>query len=282
MADTSPSRTDADESGAPADGAEREIWAASGIHPVEIALPAGVGYTLRTYRPASSLPGTDVEGREEGEDPFAAREEEDDEEVVILDEEFAAALAEEDEEPKDTEAEPAAEKAKDADEDAGGDEEVPFFLTHRGSLLLFKTPEALASFVRSGAPHDLGELDTWAELAAAVTPGDIVVRRDDMYELDLVVENLRGGHDTWDLELLIRAGEAARDLGYALRLGPVLTALSPGSPLDDLDDAMRAATSGGLRGYLGRRRMRRIGAQQASLGWRTIIGKVSAVVDWRD
>ncbi|BCB80001.1 hypothetical protein Pflav_064110 [Phytohabitans flavus] len=42
------------------------------------------------------------------------------------------------------------------------------------------------------------------------------------------MENLRGGHDTWDFNLLIEAGEAARDLAYALRLTPVLTALSPG------------------------------------------------------
>ncbi|GGJ92837.1 hypothetical protein GCM10010123_23420 [Pilimelia anulata] len=318
MADTSPNRPDADESGAPADesGAperaevadtERALWTASGIAPVEIALPAGVGYTLRTYQPVSALPGTDVEGREEDEDPFAAREEEDDEEVVILDEEFAAALAEEEAEEaaakdstkdgragkpgdeKGGEAEDgadadsaAATKSDESDEDDATGEEVPFFLTHRGSLILFKTPEALVSFIRSGAPHDLSDLGTWADVAEGITPEDIVVSRDDMYELDLVVENLRGGHDTWDLDLLIRSGEVARDLGYALRLRPVLTALSSGSPLDDLDDAMRAASDGGVRGYFGRRRMRKIGAQQASLGWRTIIGKISAVVDWRD
>jgi hypothetical protein len=33
---------------------------------------------------------------------------------------------------------------------------------------------------------------------------------------------------------------------------------------------------------MGRRRIKKIGAQQASLGWRTIIGKISAAVDWRD
>jgi hypothetical protein len=97
-----------------------------------------------------------------------------------------------------------------------------------------------------------------------------------------VVENLRGGHDTWDLPLLIAAGEVARDLGYALRLKAVILALSPGSPLDDLDESLRAAESGGMGGFFGRRRLRKIGAQQASLGWRSIIGKISAAVDWRD
>ena len=97
-----------------------------------------------------------------------------------------------------------------------------------------------------------------------------------------MVENLRGGHDTWDLPLLIAAGEVARDLGYALRLKPVILALSPGSPLDDLDESLRSAETGGMGGFFGRRKLKKIGAQQASLGWRSIIGKISAAVDWRD
>jgi hypothetical protein len=58
--------------------------------------------------------------------------------------------------------------------------------------------------------------------------------------------------------------------------------LSPGSRLDELDEALRAASKGGLSGFRGRRRLRKIGAQQASLSWRTIIGKISTAVDWRD
>jgi hypothetical protein len=77
-------------------------------------------------------------------------------------------------------------------------------------------------------------------------------------------------------------GGVARDLAYALRLPAVLDMLSSGSSLDDLDEALRSTVSGGLGGFRGRRRLRRIGAQTASLGWRTIIGKISAAVDWRD
>jgi hypothetical protein len=156
------------------------------------------------------------------------------------------------------------------------------FLSHRGKLLTFKTPESLVSFIRSGAPHDLAQLDTWPTVAKRVQSTDIDPAPDDRYELDLVVENLRGGHDTWDLPLLIAAGEVARDLGHALRLKPVILALAPGSPLDDLDESLRSAENGGMGGFFGRRKLRKIGAQQASLGWRSIIGKISAAVDWRD
>jgi hypothetical protein len=288
----------------PAD-VDRSLWTDTRIDPIEIALPGSVGYTLRAYRPSTALSPTDVEGREEDDDPFAVAEPDvDDDEVVILDEEFAALAAEDDEDDEDEDAkktdtasgadgkdakdkagEDAAEpdKAEEhEDEEGAAGEEVPFFLSHRGRVLIFKSAESLVSFVRSGAPHDLTELDTWDDLVSRIQPADVTAADADSYELDLVVENLRGGYDTWDLDLLIRAGEISRDLGYALRLPAVMAALSPGSPLDDLDEALRAAAGGGIGGFMGRRRLRRIGAQQASLGWRTIIGKISAAVDWRD
>jgi hypothetical protein len=267
----------------------RELWEDVRIQPVEIALPGGVGLTLRAYRKASELTPTEVEV--DDDDPFEARkrtaaaQDEDDEEVIV-DEEFQALLAEgeahgdekaaEEPDPADFEDETEEDTAQ------ADDEEVPIFLSHKGRLLAFKSPESLVSFIRSGAPHDLAQLETWATLADRVQSTDVDPLPDDRYELDLVVENLRGGHDSWDLPLLIAAGEVARDLGYALRLKPVILALSPGSPLDDLDESLRSAESGGMSGFFGRRRLKKIGAQQASLGWRSIIGKISAAVDWRD
>ncbi|MEH1014138.1 DNA primase [Micromonospora sp. CPCC 206060] len=284
--------------------ADRGLWEELRIDPVEIALPAGSGFTLRAYRPAREVTPTDV-GERDQDDPFLARsraaaEEEDDETVVILDEEFAEQLAEAEEEeaaagkPRDRKGRATADADADADgsddtddadeddEDEDGDEEVPLFLTHQGRLLLFKSPEALVSFVRSGAANDLTQLDTWDALVERISPADIAPLDEDAYELDLVVENLRGGHDTWDPNLLIEAGEVARDLAYALRLPAVLDMLSSGSSLDDLDEALRSTVNGGLGAIFARRRLKKIGAQTASLGWRTIVGKISAVVDWRD
>lgn len=297
MARQSPQRPDSDEpeldepaaSGTAATSVEatRALWAELRIDPVELALPAGTGYTLRAYRPVRELTPTDVEERDQ-DDPFLARRqvvtEEDDDEVVILDEEVAQEFAESDEQERkargdsgdETEA-ASAESTDDAD-----DEEVPVFLSHKGRLLLFKTAESLVNFVRSGAPSDLSQLDSWGELSERLEPADVRPLDEDTYELDLVVENLRGGHDAWDSTLLIEAGEIARDLSYALRLPAVLEMLSAGSSLDDLDEALRAAANGGIGAFRGRRRLKKIGAQTASLGWRTIVGKISAVVDWRD
>ncbi|WP_030486648.1 hypothetical protein [Micromonospora chokoriensis] len=278
-----------EETDSPSVSIDRSLWDELRIDPVEIALPAGTGFTLRAYRPASSLTPTDVTERDQ-DDPFLARrqaieeEEEDDETVVILDEELAEEFAAEDEDESKRRRDGAATDAADdeSDADEADDEEVPVFLSNRGKLLLFKTPESLVSFIRSGAPNDLSQLDSWNELSERVEPADIAPLDEDTYELDLVVENLRGGHDTWDSTLLIEAGEVARDLSYALRLPAVLDMLSAGSSLDDLDEALRATANGGIGAFMGRRRLKKIGAQTASLGWRTIVGKISAVVDWRD
>lgn len=261
----------------------RELWEQARVEPVEIALPGGVGLTLRAYRKASEVTPTEVEVDED--DPFEARRKRaEEEQEVIVDEEYEALLAEG--EPadgkKDSTDEPDPADFEDEPTAQADDEEVPMFLSHKGRLIAFKSAESLVSFLRSGAPHDLAQLDTWGDLTDRVQSSDVDPLPEDRYELDLVVENLRGGHDTWDLPLLINAGEVARDLGYALRIKPVILALSPGSPLDDLDESLRTAEKGGMGGFFGRRRLKKIGAQQASLGWRSVIGKISAAVDWRD
>ncbi|WP_433613509.1 DNA primase [Dactylosporangium sp. CA-139114] len=218
-------------------------------------------------KPAKKDDADSDEAAESDELDEAAELDEDSDKADDEDAEAEVGAQDEEEEEEEEEAEP---------------EEVPAFLSHRGKLLLFRSAEGLVEFVKSDAEHDLTQLDTWESLRKRITASAVVPTDENHYELDLVVENLRGGQDAWDTDLLLAAGEAARDLAYALRLEPVRTALSPGSPLDDLDEGLRAAAAGGMGGFFAKRRLKKIGAQQAALGWRTIIGKISAAVDWRD
>lgn len=279
MARQSPDRPDAedlDES-----MSDLDLWPYVSVDPVQIALPTGVGYTLRAYRRASEITYSAAgrRGDEEIEDLDEADDVRDDdlEDVTVARRTGGDEARGDGEDGLDEAEEPDVDDETDAD-----DEEVPVFLAHAGRLYLFRTEQGLVEFVRSGEPHDLTQLDTWADLVDRIRPEDVAPSEEDTYELDLVVENLRGGHDVWSPELIISAGEIARDLAYALRIEPILAALAPGSPLDDLDEALRAMVSGGLSGFVARRRVRKIGVQQASLGWRTIIGKISGVVDWRE
>jgi hypothetical protein len=235
----------------------------------------------------------EVRGRARGRDDEDEEDVEDlveDEDLVDEDED----LVDEDEEPDEDDQDDEEEEEEDEDEAADEDEdeeeaaaepepeEVPVFLSAHGKLLLFRTADSLVEFIRSDAEHDLTQLDTWSELRSRVQVDDIVPLPEDTYELDLVVENLRGGPDAWDYGLLIQAGELARDIGYAMRSQRIISALSAGSPLDDLDEALRAAEEGGIGRFFARRKARKIGAETAALGWRTIIGKISALADWRD
>jgi hypothetical protein len=291
------------------------LWSATRIDVVEIAMPGGVGYTLRAYRSENDIETTDISDREAEAFPDRHRPvhrfdhdekaiHDDEDEVDEVDEtqvhdfeaDFAAADSPteefdlEDEEEydvldsdSDSDSEDADdEEDSDADEEAFEPEEIPVFLGYRGKLLVFRSPDGLVKFIKSDAPHDMQQLATWPELAEKLTVEDVTPLPEDTYELDLVVSNLRGSRDTWDADLLIRAGEIARDIGRSFELEQVENALAAGSPLDDLDEALRASVAGGVGGFLARRKLKKIGTEAAPLGWRTIIGKISSVVDWRD
>ena len=292
----------ADDPTGPPDGSSRAastdaLWSDVRVDPVEIALPGGVGFTLRAYRPMSELTAQEVDAAEAVErDDFDAaaasvlarrrRGEADDDEDSDRDHARAASEDRDDDEDSDDEFGPedfeSDEDESDEEEAAVADEEVPVFLGRRGRVYLFHSPEKLVEFVQSDAEHDLTQLDTWPDLSRRISTSDVAPLEEDSYELDLVVANLRAGHDAWDATLILKAGELARDVGYATRLEAVVTAMSPGSPLDTLDDQLRATEAGGVGGFLARRRLKKVSGQQAALGWRTIIGKISAVVDWRD
>ncbi|NUQ90271.1 MAG: DNA primase [Glycomyces artemisiae] len=274
------------ESDAPERGADTEkLWNETGVDPVELHLGKDSGYTLRAYRMSDTLPG------QKDDEPSEESEESDEE---LAEEEMVAEGApvdgdddgededgDEDEEseepdPKDFEDDEPEEDALDAEP-----EEVPVFLTRKGKLLVFREPAALVAYVKESDDHDLAAIDEWADLKDRVTEDDIVCDEADTYELDLVVANLRGGHDTWEPELLIKAAEVGRDLGYALKNDSVIAALAPGSPLDDLDETFRVVVDGGFKGKLAKRRLKRNDAQQAAIAWRGVIAKINDHVEWR-
>lgn len=278
------------------------LWADVRIDPVEIALPAGVGYTLRAYRPARTLARPEIGGDSYPQDDFDAaaaavarsRASDDDADGDDPDdgamrrrgtEPDAYRQQTDDQDADDEAADEAlaiAKDAEDAEDEEEANKEVPVFLGQKGRVFLFRDADKLVEFVRSEAGHDLRQLDSWTDLADRVGPDDVVPLDEDRYELDLVVENLRGGPDAWDATLILKAGEVARDLGYALRIEPIMIALASGTPLDDLDEALRGAQAGGIGSFFARRRLRKIPAQQSSLAWRTIIGKLSTAAEWRD
>ncbi|WP_112138683.1 DNA primase [Glycomyces dulcitolivorans] len=267
------------ESDAPERGAETEkLWNETGVDPVELHLGKDSGYTLRAYRMSDTLPGAKAESSEEPEEDEV--EEEDDaeaEEAAVPEDEDAP-----EPDPADfTDEEP--EEEADEEEDAldAEPEEVPVFLTRKGKLLVFREQAALVAYVKDNDDHDLAVIDEYADLQERVAADDIVCDENDVYELDLVVANLRGGQEGWEPELLIKAAEVGRDLGFALKNDSIVSALAPGSPLDDLDETFRVVVDGGLKGKFAKRRLKRNDSQQAAIAWRGVIAKINDHVEWR-
>ncbi|WP_199043569.1 hypothetical protein [Glycomyces salinus] len=241
-----------------------KLWNETGVDPVEIHLGKDSGYTLRAYRMSDTLPGAPA---------AAAEREEDDERPDVA------------ENPEDEESGDVPDDAEFEDEDEvdvldAVPEEVPVFLTRKGRLQLFRDAESLVKYVRSSDDNDLTAIDEYADLQKRLSADDITCDEDDIYELDLVTTNLRGGHDAWDPELLIKAAEIGRDLGYALKNTSVIEALAPGSPLDDVDEALRAIVDGGVRGMFAKRRLRKTGSESAAIAWRGVIAKINRSVEW--
>jgi hypothetical protein len=271
------------ESDAPERGAETEkLWNETGVDPVELHLGKDSGYTLRAYRMSDTLPGAKAAEDEPEDDEVDAYEE------AAADERAdAEAVSPEDPDaPEPDEAdfadeEPEAEDEEEVDALDAEPEEVPVFLTRKGKLLVFREQAALVAYVKENSDHDLAVIDEYADLQDRLTEADIVCDEADIYELDLVVANLRGGHDAWEPELLIKAAEVGRDLGYALKNDSIVAALAPGSPLDDLDEAFRVVVEGGFKGKLAKRRLKRNDAQQAAIAWRGVIAKINDHVEWR-
>lgn len=151
----------------------------------------------------------------------------------------------------------------------------PVFLGSEGVAYLFRSTEGLLDFLRSGERHDLLASPSWREVKPAAEV-DVTPDESDSYELDLVVMMLQAGADSWDDQLLVRAGQGAYDLATYADLPEVLEALAPGSPLDALDDDLR---NGGM---LARRRLRKLDGNTLANGWRNVISRLDAAVDFHD
>ncbi len=244
------------------------FWEDLHVDVVELAMPGNnVGYTLRHYRIVTVTPGdTDDQELTEANELDVAVERE------LTEDELETLL----ESPGSDSPEQAEKDAEASQPTEPYDQEDVAFLAQDNKLLVFRSAEGLVAFVRSNTPNDLSTLDFYPQLRKNLAAEYVVPAEDDRYELDLVVKNLRGGHDEWDEDLLIGAGEITRDIAHACKLRSVLTALAPGSPLDDLDENLRQG------GFWARRRLRKIGEEQATLAWRSVIGKLVSVIEWRD
>lgn len=161
------------------------------------------------------------------------------------------------------------------------------FLSRNGRLLLFRSGEGLARFLREETDHDLagpagwreraGDRDRVADVAAAAITDGTVSR----YELDLVPTNLAGSPDEWIPDLLLPARDLMAEVSGALDLRRIRASLADGEYLDRFDDALRESTRAG-RFSGARRRLRSFESSRLTSQWRQLIRWLEQAADWRD
>jgi hypothetical protein len=100
------------------------------------------------------------------------------------------------------------------------------------------------------------------------------------YRLDLAPVTLERNPRQWLIDLIIHAGDIARELTYALDIAEAHELLGPGTLLDRLDDALRVAQSSPFRRQA-RRDLRAFDQTRLVAGWRRVVEVIEARMDWR-
>ncbi|MDG4830958.1 hypothetical protein O7627_16820 [Solwaraspora sp. WMMD1047] len=116
---------------------------------------------------------------------------------------------------------------------------------------------------------------------AAADPDDAPLDGVQRFEFDLVPTNLAGSPDQWIPELLLPARNLTAELAHALNLRRIQGALAEGQYLDRFDDALRAATGAGTFS-LARRRLRGFESSRLATQWRQLIRWLEQAVRWQD
>jgi Protein kinase domain len=149
-----------------------------------------------------------------------------------------------------------------------------------GRLRLFRRPEQATEFAVATAGHDMSEVLHWDWLSESMSRAFLPLLDDHRYDLDLPSANLEMDPARWLSDLIVKAGDVARELVLALAIEEGYALLRPGSPLDRLDDELRAARR--------RPRPRTVRQwQQLDRGvlaaeWEHVVDLIGSRVDWQN
>ena len=153
------------------------------------------------------------------------------------------------------------------------------FTAVAGRLPLFRRPEQATEFAAVSAGHDMSEVLHWDWLSESMSRAFLPLLDDHRYDLDLPSANLEMDPARWLPDLIVKAGDVARELVAALAIEEGYALLSPGSARTVLDDQLRAS---------GRRpRPRTVRQWQQrdhgvlASGWQHVVELIGSRVDWQ-
>ncbi|WP_051798096.1 Hsp70 family protein [Catenuloplanes japonicus] len=160
------------------------------------------------------------------------------------------------------------------------DEWEAVFASEDGRLPLFPRPERAADDAAGGEQHTMTRVLHWEAMAESMANAFLPLAKERRYRLDLPPVTLARDPKDWLLDVVVDAGDLARELVHALEIEEAYELVEPGSMLDVLDDALRVA-----RRSMFRRQARRdldvFDRRLIVADWRRVTRLIEARVDWR-
>jgi Hsp70 protein len=152
------------------------------------------------------------------------------------------------------------------------------FASVAGRLPLFPRPEQATAFAAAADNHDMCTLLHWESLRASMSRAFLPLIDDNRYDLDLPAVNLELDPAHWLPDVIVKVGDVALELIEALDIEEGDQLLGAGTPLDDLDDALRQVGHRPMRRYL--KAMRHFDGRELADQWQRVADVVDARLDW--
>ncbi|MEV4518577.1 hypothetical protein AB0K00_57685, partial [Dactylosporangium sp. NPDC049525] len=154
------------------------------------------------------------------------------------------------------------------------------FLDRDGRPLLFRSAAGLARHLDQ-EDHVIAGIEGWPEVKDWFTNLVLAPDEEDRIDLEIVPYILQHPPQQWLADVLVRGRDLAAELAEAFDLQDVSGLIAGGSPIDELDDALRLSRQS-VTGWSARRRLRGIDAAPLVRDWRRVVDAVDRAVVWED
>ncbi|GIJ72910.1 J domain-containing protein [Virgisporangium ochraceum] len=159
-----------------------------------------------------------------------------------------------------------------------GDDDV-IFLARGRRLLLFDSPGSMATFLVTDYNHDLTRLPAWKDIRTSMAQSPPVPDVDDYADFEFILQSLHAAPAEWVPEPFLVCRDMVLEIGTAFDHRRLLELVGPGTPIDRLDDLLRAVETP-LPGWRSRRQLRKLDANQLGMHWRLAASRLRSIAHW--
>jgi curved DNA-binding protein CbpA len=159
----------------------------------------------------------------------------------------------------------------------GDDDDNVIFLARGRRFVLFDSPESMATFLTTDRNHDLNRLPGWNDIRLSMA--DSPPAADDYADFEFILQTLHAPSAAWVPEPFVVCRDLVFEIATAFGHRRLLETVGPGTPIDRLDDVLRAV-DGPAPDWRSRRKLRRLDARQLGMHWRLAASRLRSIAYW--